>query len=1703
MSDSPTGGNGQVAGLDIVVQAPGAQQARNDAVGALKDITAAAKENATAVDRNTQATVALTDAQREEAKQANLAARSKADLTKAQQDLQQRIDSLAQSMSNMDRLNAASVQRAREQIATNQKLAESIGATKAQTDQLTGLATSTNAVTDSTRQMTLTQMAAIEMDEARTASLIANRAATEAASTSTGVHGLQLGRLNMELGTFIGRLTGANTATTRLGAMLGGNLVGYGQMIAVLVAIAGLLWVWDKFTNDTKEATKALQEFQKSDAARLATSTSLGTLNNNMTGSGMRGIGADIPALTEDAKKASEAARILRNDLLSIADAGGTGTAGGAFAGGPSKALRDLAADLVNGKVDATAFNEALSGLPKNTLWEQDAQKVAKWGAELITINEQLSKVNATVEQATTIQRFYTQEIGATNVKEGELLEKIQQREAVLKAFQTGGVLAGKEAENNASAFDAAKTMYEDYAKSGKDATLATLAFQDALKRHNPVAEAFYNEQRKLLDVNTQIANAQKQATAGTSDDNRFTAMADQIERFAAEAQAFGKDASIDNRVRGMDDSLDHFITTMQQQVATGKLSQSSFDQQAAAVEDLRQRLNSAGVEMKSAFDEQTTKKIDEQYVATKQLFDSLVDGTGSYHELTAAKQAQMEIDRLAKQLGHDLSDEQQQQIRDTYAYNAAITDAKTAQTLEQRAVAIQNEIDAIKSGASTRATYAADLLYQNQLVEAAAMAAGPAHDRFVQEAIDLHNKSVALDLLKKSITDAATAETKAAEISKQVRDEVSRLSSSIEKDLLGAVQRFANGGITSWSSFFKEAESLSIRMIEQLDSTIHKMSSSWADAFDAGDTALAASIDKQLRQYEKFREDVSRVAAGVSGAMAGYTIGQQSGSTVGGIVGGAASGAVSGFAIAGPWGAAIGGLAGAAGGLLGAADAQQKAAQALHDAAAALQINVATFEAQGRSPAEQSLASLNAQQAALYKQAADVQHAGGSFADYRSAIDRIDAAYARDVEAMRTNFFDDITAQLNALDGPSGNFLNQLAALSKAYDANVASAHALGASTEQLTQIDELYQRQVKQLADAQAEATSQITESLDAREAYAKGLTAEGDATTRRAAEEKELFDDEQAGYTAEQLARVAYIQGLEDQKKAEDDARAALERYTVSVASLTAQFLSLTGQTDAAAMATLLEQQRVATNALVTANAPADEMALNGLVQLFQRGQLVAQQQIAAQTAVLNAQLKTQQTALQTAQTTLQTLQQAASSLATFRDSLATGSLSPLSPGDQLAASKAQLDKLYAAAQGGDATAAGQFSGAANTYLQLARGYYASTTGYADAFSTVQQMSDTLATQFATQATLQQQMVDSLQAQVNLLTAELAQLQDANTIAQMTRDAVITELQKSRDATLTPNAALIDQMNALRDTLSGVGRDIVSSERDILVGDRNNVMKATQDEINAINAGASAQQLATLDAVRLLDLQKTSMDDGFANQIAAMGKAFGFDSPQVMEIVRLQQIYDAGVQAQIDAINGVTAAIGVLKPGDPSTMPIDRPQPGGPIPRMPTSPLTPPRDPFSGGSLYDPYTGGTFTLPVGQTAITDILGNMFDGTNWRAAGTFANGGDFAGGMRWVGERGPELEMTGASRITSSNDLSKMFSMAVGAGQESRDELRAQTRELKVHTSELQAVVRQAGDGYSKLVAGVTRMEGRLSKVESELRLARADVNTGQGPS
>lgn len=67
------------------------------------------------------------------------------------------------------------------------------------------------------------------------------------------------------------------------------------------------------------------------------------------------------------------------------------------------------------------------------------------------------------------------------------------------------------------------------------------------------------------------------------------------------------------------------------------------------------------------------------------------------------------------------------------------------------------------------------------------------------------------------------------------------------------------------------------------------------------------------------------------------------------------------------------------------------------------------------------------------------------------------------------------------------------------------------------------------------------------------------------------------------------------------------------------------------------------------------------------------------------------------------------------------------------------------------------------------------------------------------------------------------------------------------------------------------------------------------------------------------------------------------------------------------------------------------------------------------------------------------------------------FAAGGLHAGGLRIVGERGPELEVTGPSRIINANDTRRLLSTArlEREMQKMREEMAAYLRQISLHTS------------------------------------------------
>lgn len=464
------------------------------------------------------------------------------------------------------------------------------------------------------------------------------------------------------------------------------------------------------------------------------------------------------------------------------------------------------------------------------------------------------------------------------------------------------------------------------------------------------------------------------------------------------------------------------------------------------------------------------------------------------------------------------------------------------------------------------------------------------------------------------------------------------------------------------------------------------------------------------------------KALAGLGGFSAGYGIGQSTGNSTTGVLGGAASGAAAGAAF-GPWGAAIGGLAGAAGGLLGAAKAQKEAAEAQKKAAEQARLSLLQMNAQagtGTSLASQ-IAQAQAQANALF-----------------DAIDAALPGLKNQVEREKE------LAQVRVNEGIIiRNLIDADAALQKANEAAAQRA------------MDDLRIRL----------------------------LTAQGNtASVRQLQEQIEVQDAITAGRGEEYLKLLLLVQATEDQAaanakaaQAATDAAAATERVTQMMEDLTARALRASGQGAAADAAQLAAQQRQEIAVAIAANDTPEQIALIRAVQILETAQANAATAAKAQTDVLNAQLKTAQDQLQAAQQSLSALKQVHDSLAAYGLSLKIGAQSPLSPAQQLDEARRQVTALYQAALGGDVTAAGNFSGAANSFLQASRGYNASGAGYTMDFNSVSTMTDTLTSQFGLQASLAQQTVNALNAQIVLMQQQIVTLQNSTAIVSITPDSL----------------------------------------------------------------------------------------------------------------------------------------------------------------------------------------------------------------------------------------------------------------------------------------------------------------------------------------
>lgn len=489
-------------------------------------------------------------------------------------------------------------------------------------------------------------------------------------------------------------------------------------------------------------------------------------------------------------------------------------------------------------------------------------------------------------------------------------------------------------------------------------------------------------------------------------------------------------------------------------------------------------------------------------------------------------------------------------------------------------------------------------------------------------------------------------------------------------------------------------------------------------------------------------------------------------------------AGGTSGFDVALAALPVVGGFASAASALFSAAEAQKKAAEEARKFYEDFRRSLSDWGATFGTSVEQALYQL-AQRTAGATTTSNKIYAGtgtlgmimglpGMPATVKHEDDAatIAALAAKERAKITADFLNSITDALNATHGPAGAYLNAVNAINKQYDDNTKSAEVLGLGEETLSKIREIHRASLEALRIAEQNRQRQINLELDAREASALGNTKEAEAIRRRAQEEAEIAAALAAHWTAEQIARLAYIQGLEDVAAAEAKAADAAKRNADAQASAQERYYSAIGDTG---MAFVTRQTQEWNQALIdfakglinleTLNWTSAALAAEKLARDNQAAATAAQKVLDAQRQALQVQAQAAQEAIRTQEQLLNTYRQTVDTIRKYIDSSKLGNLSPLGPEARYEEARRQYLSLANAATGGDVTAAGQLPNAVEAFRQESRIMFASTQRYADDFNQTQIYLESVANKFGAQATVQEQILAQLKAQYDYLQQRLA--------------------------------------------------------------------------------------------------------------------------------------------------------------------------------------------------------------------------------------------------------------------------------------------------------------------------------------------------------
>ena len=497
-----------------------------------------------------------------------------------------------------------------------------------------------------------------------------------------------------------------------------------------------------------------------------------------------------------------------------------------------------------------------------------------------------------------------------------------------------------------------------------------------------------------------------------------------------------------------------------------------------------------------------------------------------------------------------------------------------------------------------------------------------------------------------------------------------------------------------------------------------------------------------------------------------------------------------------------------------------------------------------------------------------------------------------------------------------------------------------------------------------------------------------------------------------------------------------------------------------------------------------------------------------------------LKKQKSALESTKSAFEGF---AKSLLEFADSLLLSDLSPLSPAEKYAQSKTAFEETYALAMSGDTDAAkeamGKLQSVAQEFLQQSRSYYASSEAYTNDFNTVQEYIRSAAAQSSTYVT-------DIERQIGLLDDQLSTLgsiDETLTTIEETLAAALTQATKNVGTELVNGFTTLDnnvdglltreELGALGLATDGELNDIydkLDSNHDgqiSVLEAIQNAAEGTKYSINALNPILDKVHrgiISVADAVRALDAMNTANAAVGEQAIVGGGVAINAAAPTPIESKVIQAynsilgrapenagldywsgIYSSTPNASYDQIaqNIFSSANGT------SDTAAARLWASNYITEGYRQVLS--RSPDAVGLSYwtDQLMSGAIRVSNAYTTIANTAqgGDRTAADAWLAShpkyvGHFASGGQHLGGVRIVGEQGPELEATGPARYWSNKQMANMLAHRTYNTSNSDDQLLIE--EIKKLNEKIASLERTVAHGDMLNVAATERNSQQVAE-------------------